>query len=286
MKTLLKTFLILALFATEVKSQTTLTIRQVYDYNINDQFHYQTNSGPVPPSATRFTIVDKHFSPLNDTVTYVRLFDNYYTLAGGPSPHLVYTFSSFTDTISYTNLDSLVFKTWIITDSSSTSFSDSSYISSYWCGIQISEYSGCSGCDSEGHYYHKQYGQGVGIVKDDNYWNNFPEVRTRFDLVYYKKGAITCGTPDLTTVAIDESTKEAASFFIYPNPVESIVTLHNTSPQDHFQCTLYNPLGQNIMTMDLTGESNKIDLNHLKSGIYYLSIKTDHKTSIVKLVKK
>jgi hypothetical protein len=107
MKTLLSILLILTVFIPEVKSQTTLTIGQVYDYNINDQFHYYIYG--VPPNATRFTIVDKQFSPLHDSVTYVRHFDNYSSrVIADPSPHLEYFFNSYTDTLIITNLDLLI----------------------------------------------------------------------------------------------------------------------------------------------------------------------------------
>lgn len=288
MKTLLRILLILTVFISEVKSQTTLTIGQVYDYTINDQFHYYTYG--VPPNATRFTIVDKQFSPLNDTVTYVRHFDNYSSqLISNPSPHLEYFFDSYTDTLSITNLDSLIsdqLSNWTPIDSLGDWFNDSSYISSEWCDILIYEYSACLRCNFEGNSYQGQYGQGVGLIKEIHQCPAWPQIDYQYYLKYYKKGTISCGTPDLTTVGIDEPLKEVADFFIYPNPVESTFTLQSTSQQDNFQCILNNLLGQVIMTMELSGESNKINISHLKRGIYFLSIKTGKKTSTIKLIKE
>jgi hypothetical protein len=288
MKTLLRILLILTVFSAEVKSQTTLTIGQVYDYNINDQFHYYTYG--VSPNATRFTVTDKQFSALNDTVTYVRHFDNYSTqVISDPSPHLEYFFDSYTDTLSITNLDSLIsdqFSTWTTNDSLGDWFNDSSYISSQWCGILIYEYSACLGCNFEGNSYQGQYGQGVGLIKQIHQSPAWPQIDYQYYLKYYKKGTVSCGTPDLTTVGIKEPLKKVADFFIYPNPVESTFTLQNESPYDNFQCSLQNLLGQIIMTINLRGETNIIDISNFEGGIYQLVITTGDKISTIKIIKE
>lgn len=288
MKTLLRILLILTVFSAEVKSQTTLTIGQVYDYNINDQFHYYTYG--VSPNATRFTVTDKQFSALNDTVTYVRHFDNYSTqVISDPSPHLEYFFDSYTDTLSITNLDSLIsdqFSTWTTNDSLGDWFNDSSYISSQWCGILIYEYSACLGCNFEGNSYQGQYGQGVGLIKQIHQSPAWPQIDYQYYLKYYKKGTVSCGTPDLTTVGIKEPLKKVADFIIYPNPVESTFTLQNESPYDNFQCSLQNLLGQIIMTINLRGETNIIDISKFEGGIYQLVITTCDKISTIKIIKE
>jgi hypothetical protein len=288
MKTLLRILLILTVFGAEVKSQTTLTIGQVYDYNINDQFHYYAYG--VSPNATRFTVTDKQFSALNDTVTYVRHFDNYSSqVISDPSPHLEYFFDSYTDTLSITNLDSLIsdqFSTWTTNDSLGDWFNDSSYISSQWCGILIYEYSACLGCNFEGNSYQGQYGQGVGLIKQIHQSPAWPQIDYQYYLKYYKKGTVSCGTPDLTTVGIKEPLKKVADFFIYPNPVESTFTLQNESPYDNFQCSLQNLLGQIIMTINLRGETNIIDISNFEGGIYQLVITTGDKISTIKIIKE
>lgn len=288
MKTLLRILLILTVFGAEVKSQTTLTIGQVYDYNINDQFHYYTYG--VSPNATRFTVTDKQFSALNDTVTYVRHFDNYSSqVIWNPSPHLEYFFDSYTDTLSITNLDSLIsdqFSTWTTNDSLGDWFIDSSYISSQWCGILTYEYSACLGCNFEGNSYQGQYGQGVGLIKQIHQSPAWPQIDYQYYLKYYKKGTVSCGTPDLTTVGIKEPLKKVADFFIYPNPVESTFTLQNESPYDNFQCSLQNLQGQIIMTINLRGETNRIDISNFEGGIYQLVIKTGDEISTIKIIKE
>jgi len=288
MKTLLRILLILTVFGAEVKSQTTLTIGQVYDYNINDQFHYYTYG--VSPNATRFTVTDKHFSALNDTVTYVRQFNNYSTqVIANPSPHLEYYFDTYFDTLSITNLDSLIsspFSGWTTNDSLGNWFNDSLFISSQWCDILVYEYSACIGCNFEGNFYQGQYGKGVGLIKEIQQSPAWPQVDYQYFLKYYKKGIVSCGTPDMTTVGIKEPLKKFADFLIYPNPVETTFTLENKSANDNFQCSLLSPLGQIIMTMELNGEENKIDISHIKRGIYYLNVKTKNKTTTIKLVKE
>ena len=139
---------------------------------------------------------------------------------------------------------------------------------------------------NENDKYVDEYGRGLGHT----YWKDsiaqYPTPYFITELFYYKKGIYSCGTPDLTTVGTNESLKKFADFSIYPNPVKSTFTLQDTSPYDNLQCSLHNLLGQSIMTMELNGETNKIDISHLKRGIYYLDIKTDNKTSTIKLIKE
>jgi hypothetical protein len=125
------------------------------------------------------------------------------------------------------------------------------------------------------------------LIKDIYQSLAWPQIHYQYYLKYYKKGTVSCGTPDLTTVGIDDPLKEVSDFFIYPNPVESKFTLQSASQQDNFQCILHNLFGQVIMTMELSGETNKINISHLKKGLYFLTIKTrtGKKTSTIKLTK-
>lgn len=288
MKSVLQCLLILIFFATDAIGQNTLTVGQVYDFDINDQFHYHRQD--IPPNAKRITITGKQFSASNDTVFYFRYCDNYTTeVEWWPEPHLIYHFNSYIDTIFYTNLDTPIcelYNNWPINDTLGSWFMDSTYISSQYCALLIYEYWACSNCIFEGHYYNSKFGQGTGLLEFIHQHSGWPQVNYVYSMRYYKKGTNTCGIPDMTTVGIDQPLKATSDFFIFPNPVVSSLTLHNTSHHDNIQCSLYNSWGQIIMALDLSGEMNTINLSHLKKGIYFLSIRADNKISTIKLIKK
>src|SRR4051812_38400980 len=87
--------------------QSMMTVRDVYDFAVNDEFQSR-RFGNVPPNATRIKITGKYFSANNDTVFSIRHFNNYVGFmdtTGGN--HLGYHVSIGTDTISYRDLDSL-----------------------------------------------------------------------------------------------------------------------------------------------------------------------------------
>ena len=267
-----------------------LTNGQVYDYNINDQFHYYQAGQDVTPNATRFTIIDKYYSASNDTVFYIRHFDNYVTHINSiPTLHLEYFFDKYNDTLNITNLDSLIssqFNNWPIHDTMGNWFMDTSYISAQWCDILTYEYSGCIGCAFEGNSYQGQYGQGIGLIKEIHSCPAWPQIDYQYYLKYYKKDTISCGTPDLTTVGVKNPLREEPDFFFYPNPAKEYIFLKNKSSHNKYQCFIINTLGQTMMTMNLNGELNVINLHNLNPGIYFLKINAEKRTTTLKLSKE
>lgn len=278
----------LTLFSNSAKGQDTLTVGQVYDFDINDQFHYTRSD--YPPNATRITITGKYFSDMMDTVFYVRFCDKYSTYVEyWPEPHLVYYFNSYTDTINYTNLSTPIcnlFNDWPINDTLGSWFSDTIYYSSRFCGVLTYEYYACSNCIFEGDYYNGKLGQGVGLLEFWHMNSGNPGISYEYTMIYYKKGTFTCGIPDLTTGITHRPVADNAVFFITPNPVLSSFILHNNSQESDYQCILYDASGQQIMSADLSDETNSIDISHLRGGIYFLKIIAEDQISSIKLIKK
>ncbi len=86
-----------------------MTIGEVFTHNIGDKYHYRLAPSAVPTTVDRMTIIDKYFSEFGDTVFYERFHDSYWTeVEWEPEPHLVYHFYSLSDTVFYTDLDSLI----------------------------------------------------------------------------------------------------------------------------------------------------------------------------------
>lgn len=280
-------FILSIIFFQNINAQELMTIREVFNFEIGDKFQFRTSgetlSGNyIPPNADRITISDKFYSNNQDTLFYVNCHDSYTSeVSWEGGPHLVYSFWTKTDTVFYVNIDSS-----IIYYDPGFGFNQYSYQSVKLCDSLIN---GCSyylGPGFENDKYIDEYGRGLGHT----YWKDsiaqYPSPWHITELFYYKKGILSCGTPDLTTVGIDKPISEDTNYFIYPNPVETTFNLQNKSHKGNFQCRLYNPLGQIIMNMELSGETNKINVSHIKRGIYYLELKMGNEISTFRLIKE
>lgn len=92
------------------------------------------------------------------------------------------------------------------------------------------------------------------------------------ELVYYKKGDVTYGTP-LQLLNIVENEK-LTSVNIYPNPVKNgiaTVSIKN-SPYSDFTIRIMDVTGKIMETEELHSASSAINLSSLKSGIYIYTI--------------
>lgn len=75
-------------------------------------------------------------------------------------------------------------------------------------------------------------------------------------------------------------------FSVYPNPV--VNELNISFPENIGKATIavYNVLGKKIMEQEVTSETNKMNLSHLNSGVYLVSITAENKTSGFKIIKQ
>jgi len=73
-----------------------------------------------------------------------------------------------------------------------------------------------------------------------------------------------------------------AEISIYPNPVTDRVTI--TSDGEPMSLMIYDVTGQEVMTKDVTGEVNTIDISRLSKGMYMVKAQQGEKTSCQKLV--
>ena len=273
-----------------LKSQTTLTKGQIYEFNINDEFHYKDSYTPI--NATRFTIVGKHFSALNDTVFYIRHFNNYYTqFSNNPVSHLDYFFNSYNDTIFYTDINTTfdsAYINWPIYDTVGNSFSYLSSYSSRWCGKLIYEYTACFHCIFEGNYYSYQYGEGLGLVHSIHQYAGYPQIDDEYYLKYYKKGTVTCGFPDTTTLSIKNYEKIIPNINIYPNPATSNVTinLQQLSSLQNTTVSIYDIQGKLLLQQNITQPQTELNIASLAKGIYIVKVNNNIKSMQSKFVKE
>ncbi|MFZ4740703.1 MAG: T9SS type A sorting domain-containing protein [Bacteroidales bacterium] len=273
-----------------LKSQTTLTKGHIYDFNINDEFHYKDSYTPI--NATRFTIVGKHFSALNDTVFYIRQFNNYYTqFSSNPVSHLDYFFNSYNDTVFYTDLNTpfdSAYINWPVYDTVGNTFSFLSSYSSRWCGKLTYKYTACIHCIFEGNYYSYQYGEGLGLVESSHQYAGYPQIDDEYYLVYYKKDTVSCGFPDTTTLSIKNYEKITPNINIYPNPATSKLTI-NLQQLTHLQNTtvsIYDVQGKLLLQQSITQPQTEFNIAAFAKGIYVVKVNNDNNCMQSKFVKE
>lgn len=71
---------------------------------------------------------------------------------------------------------------------------------------------------------------------------------------------------------------------VYPNPVKNILNFSYT--HDITAVTVYNFLGQQVLTKSLQVKESGIDLSGLAAGTYYLTIQSQDKAKTVKIIKE
>lgn len=264
-----------------VKGQSMLTHGQVYDFNINDEF--QSKVYNVPPNASRIKIIGKHFSTNNDTVFYIRHFDNYSSIPDYSTspPHLVYSYSIGIDSVFYTNLDSGINSTYgnFLIDSCNF-FHDTLYYTSQYCGSQVYEFNECRACCFEGYNTIGILGKGLGLVYH-HYSHASEWVDNVSEMFYYKKDTIVCGTPDTSPLSIVEHAKTKENITLYPNPASNILNLTNIKRQTSVR--LYDLYGKLVMETK-TDRNTTLDISQLTQGIYTLFSHYDQGVDCYKVI--
>ncbi|HPE55249.1 MAG TPA: T9SS type A sorting domain-containing protein [Bacteroidales bacterium] len=259
------TAILLAFNATS-RAQQSLTIAEVYDFEIGDLFHYSFHAQigqSGMSSVTNIEIIERFYSIGNDTVFYIRDVD-YKEIT---SDNQVWVFSYYTDTTFYTNLDQLINSGLIDTVFSNPEQYNGRSVCQ-WADSSMYDatyYKWVAGCGMAYQYYDGwEYG---------SYTNN--------SLVYYKKGDEEWGEPML--VGIGEQSEDFGQFLLFPNPC-SIGTFHiQTTSDTPCQLTIIDASGQ-IVTSRILISSTSIDASNWPVGIYFVSLSHYNKRIITKLL--
>lgn len=75
-------------------------------------------------------------------------------------------------------------------------------------------------------------------------------------------------------------------FAIYPNPVKTDFHVSFPKNNDDAEIKLYDVLGKEVLSKNITSNRNGINISHLKSGLYIASIKSNNKTTSFKIIKE
>ncbi len=272
----MKNLLTLASFflVTMLHGQDTLTVGEIFNFDINDEFQISNDYPQGPPNAIRMKVIDKHFSAADDTVFYTRYYNNYYTVYNpNPTPHLDYFFEEYIDTVFHTNLNDHV-----LCYSGDTSCA--SYFGTTLCNVPT------NGVTSllPGTYEGTVYGKGLGLVKDYYIQEDSPISEYDFELFYFKKDTLECGIPDLTT-SIPSSKIALGIEKIYPNPFKDEFRIRFANNKQSYKIKIFNLEGFKIFETK-TDYSNAIVIDEIKNkGFYIIIVEVGDKSYVTKIIK-
>lgn len=90
-------------------------------------------------------------------------------------------------------------------------------------------------------------------------------------------------TVNVGVLGIEEN--DISKIKIYPNPTDNQINISLPNTNNKAQISIYDPLGKQLLSQQLTQLQNSIELTHLQSGIYYLRIEFDNKTTTKTIIK-
>jgi hypothetical protein len=86
------------------------------------------------------------------------------------------------------------------------------------------------------------------------------------------------------TVQLGNDNFDEASFIYYPNPVKAVL---NISYSTDITCvTVYNLLGQQILSKELNAAAGTVDMSALQDGAYLVNVTSGGSVEIIKIIKK
>jgi hypothetical protein len=268
-------------------SNDTLLVREVFDFNVGDEFHYLEDASHYLPGGfykkiDRIIIADKFYSENSDTVYYRRSINGYTenlvpTPPGSEYPfEWKYYFHSYEDQVSYTDLDSSIlslilkdhfnflneieWNEWFLSDTLI-------YQSEEFCNYQINGYR-LSYFDED----LVECGKGLGIVQISKSREECMCDVKNLKLIYFNKGTDSCGVADNRTNTGNISLTVNSSFHIYPNPVVNYPDIESPDELTGGIISVYDISGNILLCTKINSSKCSIDLSELSSGLYFIKI--------------
>ena len=272
--------LIISVFSVRSFSQTLIpsTIGEVYNFEVGDTF--ETNCGfspcPRPPSYYNMIIIESKYS-WGDSVIYIAKVNDVSSgtyscqISGGSSTH--------TDSLIYTLLDSSIFWNHYhanACDSNGACIYDTVYIDSTRNNRKSNKhYDGGGGGGNE-----TIYAEGLGVIKDGSWSEDFLWPQGDCQLMYYHKAnGEKWGTPYYFIVAgINDLNEENLTAYIFPNPSSGTFQLQLSEPshqQTYFK--LYDALGREVKRENISSITTTLNRENLSNGIYFWQAEAEGK---------
>ena len=279
MKRILLSLFILLTFL-QIKASDTLTVRQVFNFNVGDTFDYrETHSNNCmniyAQSYVRKVVISKSYNAGHDTLYYQ------YNVSGGGgwwpfSGNQFFNMNRF-DTI--TNLDSFVIKPLLSPCAGclSVNYDTTIYFGYASNSIDIR-------CFESGSF--SRYTKRLGMTYCNSYGGGDPcgtslliESDT-YELIHFANDSMHFGF-DLIDGMVDLS--RTPNIHLSPNPANGTLHLTLSDVSQSYQITLTDILGQEVYSSPITQSETTHDISKLSKGIYTWRISENN--SIIKTGK-
>jgi Secretion system C-terminal sorting domain len=230
-----------------------LTNREVYDFEVGDMFlylqvFYNFIKGKLDSNYQQITILNRRLSANNDSLIYAVKSE----LANATSLKQV---EVKTDTLKFGQLDSVAIDELKPTDK----FFNSDYFFTFSDNKRIANIRSLV-CNCLDFFNDITVGQGIGTTYRQT---GFPEFE---QLIYYKKGSNTWGTPVILS-SITTPSVFLEKIKVFPNPTNQILNIETEGRFDRLQ--LVNVYGQIALIQKKT---SAVDVSDLPNGLYFLQI--------------
>ena len=280
-KTLLLLILLSALVS--VRASDTLTVRQVYNFDVGDTFDY-VNWGlisipvTIPITYTRSIVVGKSIT--TDSIIY--------TISHFP-------IDTFIDTTIVTHINNLILDTFLVTTlthhhgilppfvnilgtDSTRGLTDSSAFSPYshiqsWDSTYNDIGSYC--CESSNSDIRFAKGLGMTFYKLGYGQNPDPIVVNFVSLIYHANSQRSSGIPYYSQPNGFNDLKNANTH-LYPNPTSDQLHLSIPKASQHYQFIISDLLDKELLSQPVTEKQTTMSISHLASGLYTWRLVSDN----------
>ncbi|MBK6344942.1 MAG: T9SS type A sorting domain-containing protein [Bacteroidales bacterium] len=257
-------------------AQEFLKMRDVNDFNIGDEFHFQSHKeeatvsqGPVTDELENILITGKTFSIAYDTVFYTQKLIHRIIRSG------VLWDTIMIEQVYYTNLDRTT-KDITGYQGSTPNLTDAKIFNGrIRNSFSDGDFNGSHGLE---------YSEGLGLTRSwGNYSGQGNSIAYKRDLVYFKKGGEEWGTR-VPVIPRDPAIKNS-SILIYPNPAHDRTTLVKEG-MDRAVLILSDFQGHKILTDTFEGQIMTLPTGILIPGIYFITIVGEAKADTAVLIIK
>lgn len=254
--------------------KTYLTLKQTFDFEIGDEFHYEKFSYTTSPDDNKTNsihkILDKKYANNRDTVYYqIKRATYFYYANKADKNHLLID----TLNVNYLINEKQYLPNEPILNYASNESTGREIVKNslnnrrfFIVGSERIHYL-INDCWTQSHMdpgYSITYGEGLGFFSYDTY--QFPG-NLNENMVYYKKGVETWGVP-FDNLSIEKIEKPSIS--VFPNPIarNEPLIINMMSEASHIE--IINMLGETVLTPKVSKNSNQIDISMLQLGVYFV----------------
>jgi hypothetical protein len=264
-----------------------LSRREVFDFNVGNEIHYKRTVNNGPPDFKNIKVLQRQLNGNSISFIFdVKTENNTYNPNTWPPITTSYYF--YQDTVQYDSLNSFIgglpehlidspfYLTANVMTSNNTDRFGYTVRNNIFYNQQFNAY-----CTTTP-YTERTFIKGLGFVDFSYAYNGGNQTFDREQLIYYKKGSHTWGTPRVIT-GIDRKKASNKTLETYPIPTKNTLNITLTDESRYSSYQVMDLSGKVIRTEPFTAA---IKVEDLSDGIYVLRIFGKDKTETIKFIKE